>query len=138
MNKLQRAQELKTRGLITHKGGGTLEDIVSKKRTMYLGVDPTADSLHAGNLVPIILLKHLSDLGNEPMLLVGGATGLIGDPRESGQRKLLDERKETGSTFSLSLTKSPRTNVRGLLYTPRINISFNILYNATHKKISMS
>jgi tyrosyl-tRNA synthetase len=92
MNKLQRAEELKKRGLITHEGGGTLEEIISKKRKMYLGVDPTADSLHAGNLVPIILLKHLSDLGNEPMLLVGGGTGLIGDPRESGERKLLDEK----------------------------------------------
>ena len=92
MNKKERIIELKARGLITHEGGGTLEEITGKKRRMYLGVDPTADSLHAGNLVPIILMKHLTDLGHEPMLLIGGATGLIGDPRESGERKLLDEK----------------------------------------------
>jgi len=92
MNKKERAQELKLRGLITHEGGGTLEEITSQKRRMYLGVDPTADSLHAGNLVPIILMKHLADLGHEPHLLVGGGTGLIGDPRESGERPLIDEK----------------------------------------------
>ncbi len=93
MNKKERINELKTRGLIKDIGGATtLDEVFSKKRRMYLGVDPTADSLHAGNLVPIILMKHLSDLGNEPILLVGGATGLIGDPRESGERKLLDDK----------------------------------------------
>ena len=92
MNKKERIIELKARGLITHEGGGTLEEILSVKRRMYLGVDPTADSLHAGNLVPIILMKHLADLGNIPHLLVGGGTGLIGDPRESGERPLIDEK----------------------------------------------
>ncbi len=92
MNKKERIIELKARGLITHEGGGTLEEILSVKRRMYLGVDPTADSLHAGNLVPIILMKHLADLGHEPHLLVGGGTGLIGDPRESGERPLIDEK----------------------------------------------
>ncbi len=102
MNKTERINELKARGLITHEGGGALEEILSKKRRMYLGVDPTADSLHAGNLVPIILMKHLTDLGNEPMLLVGGATGLIGDPRESGERKLLDEKTANANAKALS------------------------------------
>ena len=102
MNKKERIIELKARGLITHEGGGTLEEILSEKRRMYLGVDPTADSLHAGNLVPIILMKHLTDLGHEPMLLIGGATGLIGDPRESGERKLLDEKTANKNAQALS------------------------------------
>ena len=92
MNKKERIIELKARGLITHEGGGTLKEILSVKRRMYLGVDPTADSLHAGNLVPITLMKHLADLGHVPHLLVGGGTGLIGDPRESGERPLIDEK----------------------------------------------
>lgn len=91
MNQKMAYKELQERGLITHEGGGTLEEILGgAPRKVYLGVDPTADSLHAGNLVPIILVKHLYDMGHEPFLLVGGATGMIGDPRESGERQLLD------------------------------------------------
>ncbi len=90
MNKKAAYTELKDRGLVTHEGGGTLEEILSTPRKVYLGVDPSADSLHVGNLVPIILVKHLYDMGHEPFLLVGGATGMIGDPRESGERPLLD------------------------------------------------
>ncbi len=79
-------EELKERGLITLEGGGSLDEILQQSRKVYLGIDPSADSLHVGNLVPIILLKHLFDLGHEPFLLVGGATGMVGDPRESGER----------------------------------------------------
>jgi tyrosyl-tRNA synthetase len=82
--------ELETRGLIAQVGGGELTDVLQQKRTIYVGVDPTAASMHMGNLVPIILMKHLSDAGHTPMLLVGGATGMIGDPKESGERSLLD------------------------------------------------
>jgi tyrosyl-tRNA synthetase len=84
--------ELEARGLIAQTGGGELGDILSNERTMYVGVDPTADSMHMGNLVPIILMKHLSDAGHTPILLVGGGTGMIGDPRESGERNLLDDK----------------------------------------------
>jgi tyrosyl-tRNA synthetase len=90
MTKKMTYHELKERGLITHEGGGTLDEILAGRRKVYLGVDPTADSLHVGNLVPIILVKHLFDLGHEPFLLVGGATGMIGDPRESGERSMLE------------------------------------------------
>lgn len=93
--------ELEKRGIITHTGGGTLEDIFSKKRNVYLGIDPSADSLHVGNLVPIILMKHLSELGHTPHFLVGGATGLIGDPRESGERPLLDSKIVSKNTNSI-------------------------------------
>lgn len=85
------AEELKARGLIEHMSA-PLETILEKKRTVYLGVDPTADSMQAGNLVVVLLMKRLSDAGHKVMLLVGGGTGMIGDPRESGERTLADVR----------------------------------------------
>lgn len=91
-NAMKLEAELHARGLIEHFSGETLHDILATKRGMYVGVDPTADSMHVGNLVPIILMKHLSDAGHTPHLLVGGGTGMIGDPRESGERSLLDEK----------------------------------------------
>lgn len=84
------SQELKDRGLVEQEGGGSLSAILSEKRKVYLGIDPTADSLHLGNLVPVFLMKHLADAGHEVVFLVGGGTGMIGDPRESGERVLLD------------------------------------------------
>lgn len=84
-------EELQARGLIYQNGGGEVAEILAEPRTFYLGIDPSADSLHMGNLVPIILAKHLVDAGHYPVLLVGGGTGLIGDPKESGERPLLDE-----------------------------------------------
>jgi len=92
MNTQKLQTELEARGLIAQTGGGELSEILSQKRTMYVGVDPTADSMHMGNLVPIILMKHLSDAGHLPFLLVGGATGMIGDPKEGGERSLLDDK----------------------------------------------
>lgn len=85
-------EQLKQRGLITNQAGGTLQEILSKKRKIYVGIEPSADSLHVGNLVPIILMKHLYDMGHTPFLLVGGGTGLIGDPKESSERPLLDQK----------------------------------------------
>lgn len=90
MNGKELAKELKERGLIAQEGGGTLDDILKKKRKIYLGIDPTADSIHVGNLVPIILMKHLFDNGHEPFLLVGGGTGLIGDPKDTAERPFSD------------------------------------------------
>ena len=90
MNGKELAKELKERGLIAQEGGGTVEDILKKKRKIYLGIDPTADSIHVGNLVPIILMKHLYDHGHEPYLLVGGGTGLIGDPKDTEERPFSD------------------------------------------------
>lgn len=90
MNGKELANELKERGLIAQEGGGTLDDILKKKRKIYLGIDPTADSIHVGNLVPIILMKHLFNNGHEPFLLVGGGTGLIGDPKDTEERPFSD------------------------------------------------
>jgi tyrosyl-tRNA synthetase len=82
-------QELEGRGLVEHTSA-PLESILAKPRTVYLGVDPTADSMQAGNLVVVLLLKRLADAGHRVMLLVGGGTGMIGDPKEKGERALAD------------------------------------------------
>lgn len=85
-------EELKWRGLLQDSMPGTQELLNSEMVTGYVGFDPTADSLHIGNLVPIMLLKHLQLAGHRPIALVGGATGMIGDPSgKSAERNLLDE-----------------------------------------------
>jgi tyrosyl-tRNA synthetase len=71
---------------------GTEEQLQKEMTTGYVGFDPTADSLHIGSLVPIILLVHLQKAGHKPVALVGGATGMVGDPSgKSAERNLLDE-----------------------------------------------
>jgi tyrosyl-tRNA synthetase len=85
-------EELKWRGLLQDSMPGTQELLNSEMVAGYVGFDPTADSLHIGNLVPIMLLKHLQLAGHRPIALVGGATGMIGDPSgKSAERNLLDE-----------------------------------------------
>lgn len=84
-------EDLKARGLIEHHSA-ELEKIFSKQRTVYLGVDPSADSMQAGNLAVVLLMRRLAQAGHKIILLVGGGTGMIGDPRESGERTLADEK----------------------------------------------
>jgi tyrosyl-tRNA synthetase len=85
-------EELKWRGLLHDSMPGTHELLQREMVTGYVGFDPTAPSLHIGNLVPIMLLKHLQLAGHKPIALVGGATGMIGDPSgKSAERNLLDE-----------------------------------------------
>ncbi|MFC2175671.1 tyrosine--tRNA ligase [Bacteroidota bacterium] len=85
-------EELKWRGLLQDCTPGTQELLNKEMVTGYVGFDPTADSLHIGSLVPIMLLKHLQLAGHRPIALVGGATGMIGDPSgKSAERNLLDE-----------------------------------------------
>lgn len=85
-------QELRWRGMIHDIMPGTEEQLQKEMTTTYIGFDPTADSLHIGSLVPIILLMHLQKAGHKPIALVGGATGMIGDPSgKSDERNLLDE-----------------------------------------------
>lgn len=85
-------EELKWRGLLHDMMPGT-EELLSKEMTKaYIGFDPTADSLHIGSLVPIKILVHFQQHGHKPIALVGGATGMIGDPSgKSAERNLLDE-----------------------------------------------
>src|SRR5690606_29658242 len=85
-------EELRWRGLVHDMMPGTEEQLTKESTTTYIGFDPTSDSLHIGSLVPIILLKHLRNFGHKPIALVGGATGMIGDPSgKSDERNLLDE-----------------------------------------------
>ena len=85
-------EELRWRGLLHDAMLGTEEQLNKEVTSAYIGFDPTADSLHIGGLVPIILLKHFQQFGHKPIALVGGATGMIGDPSgKSNERNLLDE-----------------------------------------------
>jgi len=84
--------ELKWRGLLHDVMPGTEEHLLKNKVSGYIGFDPTADSLHIGSLIPIILLMHLKKAGHRPIALIGGATGMVGDPSgKSDERNLLDE-----------------------------------------------
>ncbi len=86
-------EELKWRGMLHQDMPGTEEHLLEEMRSAYIGFDPTADSLHIGNLVPIMLLAHFQRSGHKPYALVGGATGMIGDPSgKSNERNLLDEK----------------------------------------------
>jgi tyrosyl-tRNA synthetase len=86
-------EELKWRGMIHDMMPGTEEQLNKEMTTAYVGIDPTADSLHIGHLVSIMMLKHFQVAGHKPLALVGGATGMIGDPSgKSEERNLLDEK----------------------------------------------
>ncbi len=86
-------EELRWRGLIHDIMPGTEEQLQKEQTAAYIGFDPTADSLHIGSLVQIILLMHFQKAGHKPIALVGGATGMIGDPSgKSSERNLLDEK----------------------------------------------
>ena len=85
-------EELKWRGLIQDSTPGIDEEFDKKPLTAYIGFDPTSDSLHIGSLVQLIILKHLQEYGHKPILLIGGATGMIGDPSgKSKERNLLGQ-----------------------------------------------
>ena len=85
-------EELKWRGMIQDIMPGTEEKLMEGPQAAYVGIDPTADSLHIGHLVSVMILKHFQECGHKPFALVGGATGMIGDPSmKSAERNLLDE-----------------------------------------------
>jgi tyrosyl-tRNA synthetase len=84
--------ELRWRGMLHDTMPGTEEKMLKSRLAGYVGIDPTADSLHIGHLVSIMMLRHLQEAGHTPIALIGGATGMIGDPSgKSKERKLLDE-----------------------------------------------
>ncbi|MBQ7195373.1 MAG: tyrosine--tRNA ligase [Bacteroidales bacterium] len=85
-------EELRWRGMIQDIMPGTEEKLLEGSTAAYVGIDPTADSLHIGHLVSVMILKHFQNCGHKPIALVGGATGMIGDPSmKSQERNLLDE-----------------------------------------------
>lgn len=100
-------EELQWRGMIQDITPGTEAQLLKECTTGYVGFDPTAESLHIGSLVPILLLVHMQRAGHKPVALVGGATGMVGDPSgKSAERNLLDEetlaRNITGIKAQLS------------------------------------
>lgn len=85
-------EELTWRGMIHDVMPGAEEHLQEKMRAAYVGIDPTADSLHIGHLVSVMMLRHFQNAGHKPFALIGGATGMIGDPSgKSQERNLLDE-----------------------------------------------
>ncbi len=85
-------KELEWRGMIHDIMPGTREQLLKEQTTAYIGIDPTADSLHIGHLVSVMILKHFQNCGHRPIAVLGGATGMIGDPSmKSSERNLLDE-----------------------------------------------
>lgn len=85
-------EELRWRGMIQDMMPGTEEQLNKEMTTAYVGIDPTADSLHIGHLVSVMMLRHFQRAGHKPIALIGGATGMIGDPSlKSQERNLLDE-----------------------------------------------
>lgn len=85
-------EELKWRGLIKDTAGEDIEEKINKGGiTFYWGTDPTADSLHLGHYSSLVTAKRLAKMGNHPILLVGGATGLIGDPRPTAEREIISK-----------------------------------------------
>ncbi|MDR3119238.1 MAG: tyrosine--tRNA ligase [Mediterranea sp.] len=85
-------EELRWRGMVHDMMPGTEEQLQKEMTSAYVGIDPTADSLHIGHLVSVMMLKHFQRAGHRPIALIGGATGMIGDPSmKSAERNLLDE-----------------------------------------------
>ena len=85
-------EELTWRGMVHTVMPGTEEQLKKEMTTAYLGIDPTADSLHIGHLCGVMMLRHFQRCGHKPLALIGGATGMIGDPSgKSAERNLLDE-----------------------------------------------
>ncbi len=85
-------KELTWRGMVHTMMPGTEEQLAKEMTTAYLGIDPTADSLHIGHLCGVMMLRHFQRCGHKPLALIGGATGMIGDPSgKSAERNLLDE-----------------------------------------------
>ena len=82
------SEELAWRGFVNQTTFADIKDLDKETRTFYLGVDPSASSMHVGNLAAVMLVKHLTNAGFHPIVLVGGATGLIGDPKQDVERDL--------------------------------------------------
>ena len=83
-------EELQWRGLIDNVTSPEVEDVINNQKvTFYIGTDPTADSLHIGHYSSLLMAKRLQAHGHHPIMLVGGATGFIGDPKATGERQML-------------------------------------------------
>ncbi|MEE4282839.1 MAG: tyrosine--tRNA ligase, partial [Pseudomonadales bacterium] len=108
--------ELQWRGLVAQVSDldGLSEHLDSGSRTLYCGFDPTADSMHIGSLVPLLALRRFQQFGHTPILLLGGATGLIGDPSfRDDERSLNDEATVSGWVEALQRQVAPFLDFEG-------------------------
>lgn len=118
-------KELRWRGMLHDITPGTEAHLLKEMTTGYVGFDPTADSLHIGSLVPIILLVHLQRCGHKPLALIGGATGMIGDPSfKSEERNMLSE-----ETLAINLTGIKKQLEQFLNFDPAIPNHAEIVNN---------
>src|SRR3990167_11303087 len=103
-NMAKLSEVLRARGYVHQHSSETLEEITDRqKRTVYLGGDPSADSLHVGNLVGLLVLRHFLEDGHTIIILTGGGTGMIGDPGgKSEERNLLDEKTIAHNTKAVA------------------------------------
>jgi tyrosyl-tRNA synthetase len=118
-------EELRWRGMIQDIMPGTEEQLKKEMTAGYIGFDPTSDSLHIGSLVPILLLVHLQKAGHKPVALVGGATGMVGDPSgKSEERNLLDE-----TTLNHNLASVKKQLEKFLDFSPALANAAEIVNN---------
>ncbi|MFT4023776.1 MAG: tyrosine--tRNA ligase [Flavihumibacter sp.] len=118
-------EELRWRGMLQDIMPGTEEQLNKEMTAAYIGFDPTADSLHIGSLVPILLLVHLQKAGHKPFALVGGATGMVGDPSfKAEERKMLDEQ-----TLAANLEGIRQQLARFLDFNPELPNAAEIVNN---------
>ena len=101
------AEELKWRGMVHDMIPGTEEYLKQGMATAYLGFDPTADSLHIGHLVGVMILRHFQRCGHRPIVLIGGATGMIGDPSGNRSNAICSTRRRSVTTRRPSDGSSP-------------------------------
>src|SRR4030095_13717737 len=95
-------EELSWRGLVQQTTAENMAEVLARPVTVYSGFDPSAASLHAGNLVPLMMLTHMRRAGHQVLPLIGGATGMIGDPSgKSSERQLLDAERLADNTARL-------------------------------------
>ncbi len=114
------SQELKARGYIHQYSSETLEEILDgKPRTVYLGVDPSSDSMTVGNLVAVLLLRALAKAGHKVIFLAGGGTGMIGDPKPNVERPLLPRETIVANVESI------RFQAQHILAVPNLTIADN-------------
>ena len=118
-------EELKWRGMLQEIIPGTEEQLNKEMTTAYIGFDPTADSLHIGSLVPILLLVHLQKRGHKPIALIGGATGMIGDPTgKSEERNLLNDEQ-----LAVNITGIRKQLEKHLDFNPALKNSAELVNN---------